>query len=403
MGSFGSVTSTNNIFTSNNATNAPGIYAQHGGTSDHNLFYGGDAFNCSGGTCVNTNAVSGNPNLAPLGSYGGAIQTMLPLPGSAAICAGTLTNAQAAGLATDQRGDGLDSNCPAGAVDLGAVQTGYALGFTTSPSSSQTEYVALTPAPVVTLTESGSGLTAGSASLSVAAASGTLSGTATAGTSTATATAGQASFQGLSITPVESGDYLTGSLAITAAGVTPAVTLTAKSGSFNVNPVHLSVNSPANAAAGTPFNVIVTALDANNNPVPSFADTVSFSSTDGSAVLPGNQTFSANLSGQETFQVTLKTAGSQTITASDVTSPSIQATSGSIQVRAGTATHITVSAPSNATAGTAFNLTVTALTLTTTPLPRLRTRSASPARMAAPCFPPTRPSAPTQAARRRSL
>src|SRR5438128_1008235 len=80
---------------------------------------------------------------------------------------------------------------------------------------------------------------------------------------------------------------------------------------------HLSVASPANTTAGTAFSITVTALDAFNNVATTYTGTVSFTSTDSSAVLPGSYTFTAADNGMHTFTngVTLKTAGSQTITA----------------------------------------------------------------------------------------
>ncbi|PYU26882.1 MAG: hypothetical protein DMG30_01035 [Acidobacteria bacterium] len=61
-----------------------------------------------------------------------------------------------------------------------------------------------------------------------------------------------------------------------------------------------------------------------------------------------------------TFSATLKTRGSQTITATDTGSATITGPSNAITVSAATATHFAVSAPATATAGTAFNFTVTA-------------------------------------------
>ena len=77
-------------------------------------------------------------NLAPLGNYGGPTPTMLPLPGSTAICRGLAANVPA-GVTIDQRGypiknttyPGYSSSTPC--VDSGAVQTNYALAFTTQP------------------------------------------------------------------------------------------------------------------------------------------------------------------------------------------------------------------------------------------------------------------------------
>src|SRR5207248_2301853 len=59
---------------------------------------------------------------------------------------------------------------------------------------------------------------------------------------------------------------------------------------------------------------------------------------------------------------TLKTVGSQTITGTDTVTSSITGTTSNITVNHASATHYTVSAPvSSVTAGTAFNVTVTAL------------------------------------------
>ena len=66
-------------------------------------------------------------NLAPLGFYGGANETLLPMSGSAAICggktgAGLDADATGAALTVDERGFPLDPSCGAGTTDAGAVQ-----------------------------------------------------------------------------------------------------------------------------------------------------------------------------------------------------------------------------------------------------------------------------------------
>jgi hypothetical protein len=102
----------------------------------------------------------------------------------------------------------------------------------------------------------------------------------------------------------------------------------------------------------------VTALDPFNNTATGYAGTVHFTSSDGQASLPADATLT---NGVGTFSATLKTAGSQTITATDTGTSSITGTSGTIAVSAAAATHFSVSAPATATAGTAFTFTVTAL------------------------------------------
>src|SRR5262249_10902110 len=87
--------------------------------------------------------------------------------------------------------------------------------------------------------------------------------------------------------------------------------------------------TPTAETAGTAFNVTVNAVDANWNVV-STNDTVSITSSDANATLPGN---GALVSGSRVASVTLKTAGTATVTASDVTHGTIpSSTSPSISV-----------------------------------------------------------------------
>src|SRR5207253_215226 len=90
--------------------------------------------------------------------------------------------------------------------------------------------------------------------------------------------------------------------------------------------------TPIAQTAGTPFTVTVNAVDANWNLVNS-THTVGITSSDANAALPANAALSA---GTQTFSVTLKTAGTATVTASDSsdgsktpnTSPSITVNTG---------------------------------------------------------------------------
>jgi hypothetical protein len=121
---------------------------------------------------------------------------------------------------------------------------------------------------------------------------------------------------------------------------------------------HFSVTAPASATAGTAFNFTVTALDASNRMATNYSGTVHFTSTDGQAVLPANSMLT---NGMGTFSATLKSAGSQSITAIDTVTASITSTSSSINVAPGTASHFSVTAPGTANVGVAFNIAVTAL------------------------------------------
>src|SRR5262249_54763704 len=118
-----------------------------------------------------------------------------------------------------------------------------------------------------------------------------------------------------------------------------------------------SVSAPASASAGSAFSFTVAALDAFNNVATGYAGTAHFSSSDGQATLPANATLSA---GTGSFSATLKTAGSQTLTATDTVTSRLTGGAASA-ASAGAATHYSVSAPASASAGTAFSFTVTAL------------------------------------------
>jgi len=90
--------------------------------------------------------------------------------------------------------------------------------------------------------------------------------------------------------------------------------------------------SPTAQTAGSAFTVTVNAVDANWNLVSS-THTIGIASSDGNAALPAN---AALVAGAKTYSVTLKTAGSWTVTATDVsdgtktanTSPATTVTAG---------------------------------------------------------------------------
>src|SRR5262249_32606428 len=81
-----------------------------------------------------------------------------------------------------------------------------------------------------------------------------------------------------------------------------------------------ATGAPSPLTAGSSTSVTVTARDAFGNTATGYAGTVRFTSSDGQATLPANATLT---SGTGSFSVTLKTAGSQTVTATDTTTSSI--------------------------------------------------------------------------------
>ena len=122
---------------------------------------------------------------------------------------------------------------------------------------------------------------------------------------------------------------------------------------------HIDVTGvPAMVTAGQAFPFTVTAKDASGNVATQYAGTLTFSSGDPLFVSPPDSPLS---SGTGTFQATLKTAGSWTITAADRSNALITGTSGAINVVAGAFDHFLIGpVPTEVTAGLPFNFTVTA-------------------------------------------
>ncbi|GAA0717424.1 choice-of-anchor Q domain-containing protein [Dokdonella soli] len=115
---------------------------------------------------------------------------------------------------------------------------------------------------------------------------------------------------------------------------------------------------PSPVTAGTSGVITVTATDAYGNTATGYAGTIHFTSSDGAVALPANSTLA---NGVGTFNATLKTAGTQSITATDTLNGALTATQGGIVVNAGAATGFTAGGyPSPATAGTSGSFTVTA-------------------------------------------
>jgi hypothetical protein len=146
-------------------------------------FISGGTLSDSNGNVMNSLAFSTlNPNLAPLSNYGGPTQTMVPLPGSAAICGG-LASSIPSGVTTDERGflnqnltyPGYSGSNPC--VDAGAVQSNYAIGFTTQPQSNVGAGAVLNPAPVVSLTEQGAPIAVNAGTVTMTDTAGLLTGT----------------------------------------------------------------------------------------------------------------------------------------------------------------------------------------------------------------------------------
>jgi len=196
--------------------------------------------NGTNGDQVGTSASPLNPLLAALANYGGPTKTMIPLPGSMSICA--LNPSPVTG--TDQRG--YPRTTPYGGTpcqDSGAVQTNYALSFTTEPTSPEGSGQ---PFPVaVTLTEQTNTFTAASESIPVTLSSGaTLSGSPVSSTS-----AGVANY---SLT-VTNATPVTGLMLTAALTLNSPIAISATSSSFDlaeVAPIVTALSPTLGPAAG---------------------------------------------------------------------------------------------------------------------------------------------------------
>jgi hypothetical protein len=117
--------------------------------------------------------------------------------------------------------------------------------------------------------------------------------------------------------------------------------------------------SPATTTAGDTITLTVTVRDAFGNVATGYRGIVSFSSSDGQAALPAEYTFTADDAGAHAFTVVLGTAGDQTVTVAQA--DGTLADTANVHVVPGAATHLRVTVPDTVTAGSFFQLVITAL------------------------------------------
>src|SRR5205823_1211729 len=108
---------------------------------------------------------------------------------------------------------------------------------------------------------------------------------------------------------------------------------------------------------GAPVSLALTAFDRFGDQVVGYRGTIHFTSSDAGAVLPPDYTFTAADQGEHTFELTLETLGTQTVTATD--------TAGIVKVHSlvlvlGPPDHLTIEGPGVTTPGKRFSVTVTA-------------------------------------------
>jgi hypothetical protein len=288
-----------------------------------------------------------DPQLGPLQDNGGPTQTVALLFGSPAVNAGDNTDAPA----YDQRGPGFP-RVFGGTIDIGAfeVQNLTELSVSGFPS-------------VITAGN------AGSFTVTAINFDGTTD-TGYTGTVHFTSSDGQAVLPAdYTFTPADAGVHTfsailktAGSQAITATD-TATNAVTGTDGGITVNPAAASkmtvADFPSRWTAGVAGNFTVTLTDSYGNIATSYAGTVHLTSSDARAILPANYTFTANDAGSHTFSATLKTAGTQSITAKDTMTDSLNSTESGITVNPAAASKFIISAPASVNAGVPFSLTLT--------------------------------------------
>jgi predicted outer membrane repeat protein len=312
--SLGTVTMGDTIIAGNFASPGPDVYGTVT-SNGYNLI--GDPSGGSG--FVATDLLDQNPLLGSLQNNGGPTQTMALLPGSPAIDAGS--NALLGKITTDQRGlPGIVN----GTVDIGAFESsGFTIAVTGGNNNQAVVNTAFAAPLLVTVTSpNGEPVTGGV--VTFAAPGSGASATFPSGSTATIDSFGQASLAvAANTTP---GSYV----------VTASVNGAPSSLSFNLtnNPAaasHLSLSASGTVTAGVASTITVTALDPFNNIATGYRGTVHFTSSDTSAVLPKDYTFTAGDSGEHTFTngVTLRKTGTQTITVSHKANNSI---TGSVTV-----------------------------------------------------------------------
>jgi hypothetical protein len=128
--------------------------------------------------------------------------------------------------------------------------------------------------------------------------------------------------------------------------------------SFEIFGLPTSFGLPT-ATAGAAQSITLVALDAAGNVLTGYTGTVHFASSDAQAGLPADYTFTAADGGIHTFTVTLKTAGTQSLSVVDTAHPSL-ASNLSVSVAAGAVDHFAISGSTSVTKGVGFKVTVTA-------------------------------------------
>jgi hypothetical protein len=330
-----------------------GSYADYYSSQNFYTIPAGNLINTGVAT---TTPTAYQPNLAPLGTYGGPTLTMPALPGP--ITGDTIAFCYAqTPSSSDQRGFSGTTYNGVTCNDAGATQSYYTLLYGTVPAASYTQGVAMgSSAPVVKFYDHGFAIPAAVGSVVFTDADSVITGTTTVALS-----AGSASPTAASFTTPETGDTLTGKYTLTLPTSATTVLATPASSTFNVlsvTPTQVvlsAITSPI--TAGSSIGSFTASIEtAGGTVVTTSTATVSYVLTGptGNTIASGS---AAAVNGVASFSITtpLTLSGSYTLTASSGT-----LTNGvkTIVVNAGVATQLvyTSNAPSGLTNTAAYTI-----------------------------------------------
>ncbi len=115
---------------------------------------------------------------------------------------------------------------------------------------------------------------------------------------------------------------------------------------------------PSHATAGAAGTFTIAARNADGTTDTAYTGTVHFTSSDAQAGLPADYTFTAADAGEHNFGATLKTAGTQALTATDTASGFIGGTEAGIVVKPAAASRLIIGGVPGVTLGVPFSLTL---------------------------------------------
>jgi hypothetical protein len=314
-----------------------------------------------------------DPKLGPLQNNGGSTQTMALPAGSPAVNAGDpADNTNPNTPAYDQRGPGFP-RIFGGRIDIGAFEVQNLSGLVVSGFPTTILAGATTGNSFTVTARNADGTTETGYTGTI-----TLSSTDPTATFADATTGTPLSGDSYTFQPGDNGTHTftavltkAGAQAITATDTANAG-FTSSEGGILVEPAAASTlivaGYPSPITATVPGSFTVTLEDPYGNIASGYTGTVQFSTSDAQAILTGTTralegftyAFTSNDAGSHTFSATFATAGTQSITATDTATPTLTGTDGGITVNPAPASQFVLTAPSSATAGVPFSVTVTA-------------------------------------------